>query len=84
MSEPTCTAASQLGRWTRAPSFAAYRIDVRILFAEAERSPGHLDFPASGWHHVADEIPALAAAVPPFGEGVFSSCFLSGPGLWLP
>jgi type I restriction enzyme M protein len=45
-----------------AARFAAYGIDVRSLFAEAERSPGYLDFPVNGWQPVADAIPTMTTA----------------------
>jgi type I restriction enzyme M protein len=43
-----------------APRFAAYGIDVYSLFSSSER-PGYLSFPASGWQHFAEAIPAMAA-----------------------
>jgi type I restriction enzyme M protein len=44
-----------------AARFAGYGIDVRSLFAPAERFPGYLDFPPAGWRSVAEQIPGMAA-----------------------
>jgi type I restriction enzyme M protein len=46
-----------------APSFAAYGINVDILFADSERVRGYRDFPDTGWQSAADRIPALASPV---------------------
>jgi type I restriction enzyme M protein len=43
------------------PSFAAYGINVDVLFADSERVRGYRDFPDYGWQSVADQIPALAS-----------------------
>jgi type I restriction enzyme M protein len=46
---------------THKRSFAAYGINVDVLFADSERLPGYRDFPDDGWQSIADQIPALAS-----------------------
>jgi type I restriction enzyme M protein len=43
-----------------ADSFAAYGIEVNVLFSPIERTRGYRDFPPDGWQSVLDEIPGLS------------------------
>ena len=42
-----------------AGSFAAFGIQVDVLFSPSERTRGYRDFPSTGWENVADQIPAM-------------------------